>query len=168
MTYDVILYGAGRSKGLIWNNDVYIANGTFGIIGLNFSPLYRIHKCFRTGLSLDFQYDESANLSDHVAGTDYDGKIRFYRPPFREQAALGISARAELIMPIFSVNIGFGHNVLYKGSDLEGFYQILALKASVTPRLFLHVGYKLHKFHDPNNLMLGAGWRFGHAVQHSK
>ena len=27
--------------------------------------------------------------------------------------------------------------------------------------LYLHIGYKLHDFHDPNNLMLGLGWRFG-------
>lgn len=27
--------------------------------------------------------------------------------------------------------------------------------------LFLHVGYQLHDFKDPNNLMLGLGWRFG-------
>ena len=32
--------------------------------------------------------------------------------------------------------------------------------------LFIHIGYKLHDFHDPNNLMLGLGWRFGNGRQH--
>ena len=63
-------------------------------------------------------------------------------------------------MPIFSINFGIGHNVLYKGESLKGFYQILALKTYVTPRLYLHVGYQLNKFHDPKNLMLGFGYRF--------
>ena len=64
-------------------------------------------------------------------------------------------------MPIFSVNLGVGHNVLYKGEDTSKLYQILALKAFVSRRLFLHVGYQLSNFKDPNNLMLGLGYRFG-------
>ena len=90
-----------------------------------------------------------------------DGSIQFYRPTLREQIAAGLSLRAELTMPIFSVAIGFGHNVIYKGQDMTGFYQLAALKAHFTKHLFLHIGYKLRKFHDPNNLMLGLGWKFG-------
>ena len=77
------------------------------------------------------------------------------------QTAAGLSLRAELNMPIFSVNVGIGRNLIQQGEDTRGFYQILALKAFVTHRLFLHVGYQLHDFKDPNNLMLGLGWRFG-------
>lgn len=50
--------------------------------------------------------------------------------------------------------------MLYKGKDTKGFYQILALKTFLTRNLFLHTGYQLSKFKDPNNLMLGLGWRF--------
>lgn len=69
-------------------------------------------------------------------------------------------------MPIFSINIGFGRNVIYKGKELKGFYQTLALKSDIYKNLFIHIGYKLHDFHDPNNLMLGLGWRFGNGRQH--
>lgn len=164
MSVDAIVYGAGRSKGMMWQGNPYIISGTFGILGLNISPLYRINRYFRAGISLDVQYDESANLENYIAGntlTDGQDDLRFYRPPLREQVTGGLSLRAELVMPIFCVNIGFGHNVLYKGDDLDGFYQIAALKINVTRHAFLHVGYKLSKFHDPNNLMLGLGWRFG-------
>jgi len=161
MTYDILLYGAGRTKGLIWHDSPYIAEGSFGILGLNVSPLYRVNKFFRAGASLDVQYDESANVIDHVAGTDEDGNIRFYRPPLNEQLGIGVSLRAEFVMPVFSVNIGFGRNVIYKGDELKGFYQTLALKTDIHKGLYLHIGYKLHDFHDPNNLMLGLGWRFG-------
>jgi hypothetical protein len=51
-------------------------------------------------------------------------------------------------------------NLIYSGGDMKGFYQILALKTYVTRHLFLHVGYQLSKFKDPNNLMLGLGYRF--------
>ena len=129
--------------------------------GLNFNPMYCVNKYFRAGLSLDAQYDESANLkAHHVEGTSGDG-LKFYRPSFREQFAAGLSLRAELNMPIFSVNVGIGRNLIQQGEDTRGFYQILALKAFVTRRLFLHVGYQLHDFKAPNNLMLGLGWRFG-------
>lgn len=161
MTYDVVLYGAVRVKGLVWNDTPYISEGNFGILGLNVNPLYRVNKFFRAGLSLDVQYDESANLGDHVAGLGDDGNIKFFRPPLAEQLGVGLSLRAEFVMPIFSVNIGFGRNVIYKGDELKGFYQTLALKTDLYKGLFLHIGYKLHDFHDPNNLMLGFGWRFG-------
>lgn len=161
ISYDVVLYGSTRRRGLFLDNGAELIPGSFAVVGLNFNPMYRVNKYFRAGASLDAQYDESANLkAHHVEGTS-GGDLKFYRPPFREQFAVGLSLRAELTMPIFSVNVGFGRNLIQRGEDTRGFYQILALKAFVTPRLFLHVGYQLHDFKDPNNLMLGLGWRFG-------
>ena len=161
-SYDLVLYGATRRRGIMWGEgDGDLIPGSFGVAGLNFNPMYRLNKYFRAGVSLDAQYDESANLKKHRVERTSGNGIKFYRPPFREQFAVGLSARAELEMPIFSVNVGIGHNVLGQGNDLKGFYQILALKTFVTPRLFLHVGYQLSKFKDPNNLMLGLGYRFG-------
>ncbi|MDO4164068.1 MAG: acyloxyacyl hydrolase [Bacteroides sp.] len=158
-SYDLILYGSTRRRGIIEEDGGYLVPGSFAVLGLNFNPMYNFNKYLRAGLSLDAQYDESANLKEHYAG-DYDGDPKFYRPPFREQFAVGISARAELVMPIFSINIGIGQNIIYQGEDTEGFYQILALKTSITRNLFLHVGYQLSNFKNPNNLMLGLGWRF--------
>ena len=106
------------------------------------------------------QYDESANLADYVAGDGtVDDDVKFYRQPFIERISVGLSARVELVMPIFSIDVGVGRNIIYKGNDTDSFYQILALKADLTRNLFLHVGYELNKFKDPNNLMLGVGVR---------
>ena len=63
-------------------------------------------------------------------------------------------------MGFFAINVGLGHNIIYKGRDLGGFYQMFALKTFVTPKLFLNVGYKLLRFENPGNLMLGIGYRF--------
>ena len=122
--------------------------------------MYNFNKYFGAGISLDGQYDESANIEKYEAGQDKDGNYRFYRPPFRERVGVGLSLRGELTMPIFSINVGVGHNMFYKGSDWGGFYQILALKAHVTRHIFLHAGYQLSKCHDPKNLMLGVGYHF--------
>lgn len=155
-----MIYGATRKRGFIKDDIPTLVPGSFGIAGLNFAPMYNFNKYFRAGMSMDAQYDESANIKDHKLEQNFSDDLKFHRPPFREQFSVGLSLRAELVMPIFSINAGIGHNVIYSGDDTNGFYQILALKAYVTRHLFLHVGYQLSKFKDPNNLMLGFGYRF--------
>lgn len=158
-TYDLIIYGATRKRAMLNEGSPYMIPGSFGLVGLNFHPMYNFNRYFRAGVSLDAQYDESANVENHYAGGGPDDP-KFFKPPFREQFSVGFSARGELVMPIFSINLGVGYNVFQKGKDTQGWYQILALKTSLTRHLFLHVGYQLSKFKDPNNLMLGLGWRF--------
>lgn len=161
ISYDLTLYGATKIRGWV---DEYggstLVPGSFGVVGLNFNPMYNFHRVLRAGLSLDAQYDESANLRGHQAGTDEHGDPKFYRPPFKEQFNVGLSARCEFVMPVFSINFGIGYHFLHKGHDTKGWYQVLALKTSLTRNLYLHTGYQLQNFHDPNHLMLGLGWRF--------
>lgn len=161
ISYDLMVYGATRTRGFIKDGIPFLVPGSFGIVGLNFSPMYRFNKYFRGGVSVDVQYDESANIKEYQVNGTHSGNVKFHRPPFQEQFAVGLSVRGELVMPIFSVNVGIGRNMICKGEDTEGFYQVLALKTFVTRHLFLHVGYQLSKFKDPNNLMLGVGYRFG-------
>lgn len=160
VSYDLVLYGATRKRGFVKDNVPSLVPGSFGIAGLNFAPMYNFNNYFRAGLSMDAQYDESANIKDYKLEGSYSDDLKFHRPPFREQFAVGLSLRAELVMPIFSINAGFGRNLIGSGEDAKGFYQILALKTYVTRHLFLHVGYQLKEFKDPNNLMLGVGYRF--------
>jgi hypothetical protein len=159
--FDAVAYGATRTKGIVSEN--YLVPGSFGVCGVNINPMYSICKYFKAGLSLDGQYDESANLDKHIAGNDENdnGILKFYRQPLSERLGIGLSMRAEFVMPVFSINFGIGHNFIYKGDDLKGFYEILALKTFITRHIFVHTGYLLNKFHDPKNLMIGFGYRFG-------
>lgn len=157
---DIVLYGATRRKGINWPDASYLVPGSFGIAGMNLNPMWSFNKYFRAGISADAQYDESANIKDHLAGNSSTGDVKFYRPPFREQFAVGLSVRAELTMPIFSVNMGIGRNIIYKGKDTDCYYQILALKTAISHNVFIHIGYQLNNFHNPNNLMVGLGYRF--------
>lgn len=164
ISYDLIVYGATRKRGVFpENHDPLLAPGSFGIIGLNFNPLYNFSRYFRAGLSLDMQYDESANIGQHIANDEIPSTpedLKFFRPSFREQFSTGISVRAEIVMPIFSINLGIGKNFICKGSDTNSFYQTFVLKTNITKNIFLHTGYQLYRFKDPNNLMLGIGYRF--------
>lgn len=74
--------------------------------------------------------------------------------------ALGISYRAEFVMPYFSINVGLGTNFLNAKNDFSGLYQILALKVNLSRNLFAHIGYSMNNFSEPNHLMLGLGYRF--------
>lgn len=164
ISYDLIVYGATRKKGVFpEDHSPLLAPGSFAIIGLNFNPLYNINRYFRAGLSLDMQYDESANIVQYIANDEIPStseELKFYQPSFREQFSAGLSVRAEIVMPIFSINLGIGKNFICKGSDTNSFYQTFVLKTNITKHIFLHTGYQLYKFKDPNNLMLGIGYRF--------
>lgn len=164
ISYDLIVYGATRKKGVFpENQNPILAPGSFGILGLNFNPLYNFSRYFRAGLSLDMQYDESANIGKHIANDNVGAAnvdLKFYRPSFKEQFSTGLSVRAEIVMPVFSINLGIGKNFICKGSDTNSFYQTFVLKTNITKSIFLHTGYQLYRFKDPNNLMLGIGYRF--------
>ena len=161
MTYDLIIYGASRKKAINIDTDPYILPGNFGIIGINFSPMYNVNRYFRAGVSADFQYDESANIEAHIPeGTIIGDGMKFYRPPFIERGSFGLSARVELVMPFFSINIGLGRNIICRGKDTDGWYNTFALKADIWHDCFIHIGYQLYNFKNPNNLMLGIGYRF--------
>lgn len=164
VNYDLILYGATRKKGIQPENEApLMVPGSFGIIGLNFNPLYNFNKYFRAGVSLDLQYDESANILHYIAN-DYipsdPEELKFYRPTLKEQLSAGLSVRAEIVMPIFSINLGIGKNFFCKGDDTNAFYQTFVLKTNITKNVFIHTGYQLYNFRYPNNLMLGLGFRF--------
>lgn len=156
--YDITVYGAWRSRGITINETPQLIPGKFGIGGLQFAPMRRFNRMFAAGVSLDLQYDESAGLSPyHVEGSVGDD-IKFYRPPFGKQLSAGISAHAELIMPIFALNAGLGYDIISPEGE-QRFYQSLTLKTFVYRGFYINTGYRLGKFKDPQNLMLGIGIR---------
>ena len=159
ISYDLVLFGSWRRKGVVsGENDMVASPEAYGVAGFTFAPMYNLGYKFRVGASLDGVYDGSANVytEDYIVGTEQE----FFKPALRKQLALGVSARAEYVMPYFSIGIGLGTNVLHAGGDLKSFYQVLSLKIEVTRSSFLHIGYNLKDFHDPNYLMLGIGFRF--------
>ena len=167
ISYDLVLFGSWRRKGVYVESGKQIASpGSYPVAGFNFAPMYNLNYKLRFGVSLDGVYDGSANVytEDRIVEYDYDGgsgtsERRFLVPGIQHQLALGLSGRAEYVMPFFTINVGLGTNVLGRG-DLRGLYQVFALKIDVTRSSFLHIGYNLQNFQTPNYLMLGLGFRF--------
>lgn len=163
VSYDLLLFGSWRRKGVAVGDKEYAAPDAYLVAGFNFAPMYNFGYKFRAGISFDGVYDASANVFQADQIVSYGGGVPEFKvtsPSFDKQIALGLSARGEFVMPYFSINIGMGVNVLHKGGDLKSFYQTLALKVALTRNSFVHVGYCLKDFHNPNYLMLGVGYRF--------
>lgn len=118
----------------------------------------RLNRWVAVGAAVDLQWDESAGLAPYWVEGSQDENIKFTRPPFGKQISAGLSAHAELTMPIFSINVGLGRDI-FNPKGNKSFYQSLTLKTFVSRSLFLNVGYRLGNFKDPQNLMLGVGVR---------
>lgn len=162
ISYDVVLFGSWRRKGVILNEEPVASPDKYTVLGFTINPMYNLGYKLRVGASLDGVYDSSANIytGDYIIDPGgYNPGYTFYKPAMKKQLALGISARGEYVMPYFDVGIGIGVNLLHGGGDMKGLYQILALKIKVTRHSFIHIGYNLQNFDTPNYLMLGLGLR---------
>jgi hypothetical protein len=160
--WDLTLYGAWKKKGVDTEVGAYALPGTYGVIGFTLNPLYHVNHWLNVGASLDGSYDGSANQeinSQALSKTYWSGsEADIYPAPWYRKVALGLSARTEFVMPYFTINFGIGHNLVNASThDMEGFYEILALKVNVLRQAYLHIGYSLYDFYYPNNLMLGIG-----------
>ena len=156
--YDIVAFGAWRKRAVDINDTPELCPGKFAVAGLQFAPMRRFNRWFAAGAALDMQWDESAGIEPYWVDGTFDENIKFYRPPFGKQINVGLSAHAELTMPIFSVNAGLGYDFINPQGN-KRFYQSLTLKTFITKRLFINVGYRLSRFKDPQNLMLGLGVR---------
>ena len=157
---DLTAYGALRKRVYRGGEEPVLLKSRFPVVGIDIAPMWRITKNFRTGPSLDLQWDESTDLRRHYAYGTTSDDIRFYRPPFFSQICVGLSGRAELVMPLFSVNIGMGGYNIIGPEETRATYQLANLKVRLTDRFFLNIGYQLLNFQKQNNLMLGLGYTF--------
>ena len=157
ISYDLTLFGSWRRRGYYteWNEPLVIP-GSYGVFGFNFNPMYNLNHWLNFGVSLDAVYDRSANLQvDDIYNVQYVA-----RPSASRQMALGLSGRAEFVMPWFTVNLGVGRNVVNAHGDFHGVYETANLKIGITRMLYANIGYCLYDFKHPNYLMLGLGLRF--------
>lgn len=166
ISYDLLVYGAWRKQGIYLDGNPVALPDRYGVIGFNFTPLYNLNHWFNAGISLDGVYDSSSNLyiEDYLVevGESHSDLDHVVSPSAIRQMSLGLSARAEFVMPYFTIDAGIGKNIINAHAELKGWYQTLALKVDVAHSVFLNIGYSLYDFKTPNHLMLGVGYHFHH------
>ena len=156
VSYDVVLFGSWRRKLYRESGSWHLSPKAYGVLGAGLSAMWNPGRKARVGGAFDIVYDASSN---EFYAHDPSASDGFLNPPLTAKIAIGLSARAEYVMPCFTVGAGLGANVLHRGGELKAFYQMLYLKIAVTRAAFLHVGYRLQEFNTPNYLMLGFGFR---------
>lgn len=170
ISYDLLVYGAWRKQGIYLDGNPVALPDRYGVIGFNFTPLYNLNHWFNAGISLDGVYDSSSNLyiEDYVVAYNesHNDLDHVVSPSAIRQMSLGLSARAEFVMPYFTIDAGIGKNIINAHAELKGWYQTLALKVDVAHSVFLNIGYSLYDFKTPNHLMLGVGYHFHHKRGH--
>lgn len=157
ISYDLVVFGSWRRKGVDFFGKQVASPHEYPVVGTYFAPMFNWGYRLRTGFSVDAIYDGSANIytEDYIVGTEQ----QFFKPELHQQMALGISARVDYVMPLFTINLGIGTHLLHPGDDLKGTYQTLALKIRATKNSFFNIGYNVKNFRDPNYLMFGIGYR---------
>ena len=157
ISYDIVLYGGWRADRFTEGGRLYVLNKRFPLGGLHFQPLYHLNDSFSVGASLDIQADSSLNL--YNATTDAAGDIGYTTPSLWQQTEVGVSLCGEIKAPIFVVGLGFGANLYKPGYDTSLFYTQFSLKAFITKRLFLYLGYRYNFKQYTHNMMYGIGIR---------
>lgn len=156
---DLTLYGAWRRRVYRGGEEPVLLDGHFPVAGMSIGPMWNAKRWLRIGGSLDTQWDKSTDLKRHfISGTSAED-LRFGQIPFFNQVCMGVAARCELVMPIFSVNVGVGYNIIGP-IETKASYQMANLKIYMAKGFFLNVGYQLLNFQRQNNLMLGLGYTF--------
>ncbi len=157
--YDLTLFGWWRRRVSNFQGEDLAFPDKYFVGGISVAAMYNVGYKFRVGAALEGTYDSSANIQI-VENATGESRLALREPPYYYKMALGISARFEFVMPIFTVGAGIGTNFLGV-RDMKSVYQLLYLKAYYVKRSYIHVGYSLHNFDTPNYLMIGVGFTFG-------
>ena len=141
MTYDLIAYGSWRADRFRNGQQVYNINEIFPVYGLMFNPLFHFNRYLSLGPSVDFIYDRSANLINHMEGREFVG---YEFPSWKEQVAPGVSLKGELRMAFIAINAGYGYSFSPEGSELDVLYAVFGLKTFLSDSFYLNLGYRLN------------------------
>lgn len=132
------------------------------VAGVSFSPMYVLSRKIRIGGSLDFSYDKSRGMSYELTPNG----LRYTPANPSDRMALGVAAKADFVMPYFTISAALGYDVIQGAGSLPPSYQVVSLRFEVTPHVFLMIGYKARQFRYPDNLMCGLGFRFGRGTRY--
>lgn len=165
MSYELSSYLSWKDAILDTTNyplDKPYLNRKLLVAGVSFAPMYVLSRKIRIGGSLDFSYDKSRGMSYELTPNG----LRYTPAKPSDRMALGVSAKADFVMPYFTISAALGYDVIQGAGSLPPFYQVVSLRFEVIPHMFLMIGYKARQFRYPDNLMCGLGFRFGRGTRY--
>lgn len=158
LTTDVVLHAGCRGDRTIEEGNIYIIDKPLLLAGIQLTTLYQLNRYFSLGGSVDVLVDRSANLYNFVE--DDAGNILSYDvPSLAEQTSAGVSLHGEIRHTFMALGIGVGCNFNLRGEDLSPIYTLFSLKAFVTKKMFLYIGYRYNSRNYTQGLTYGIGVR---------
>lgn len=134
----------------------------FSVYGISFAPMIVKNYKFRYGLGLDLLYDESSGSRAWRELNPSDNKLydRVKLGKFQERISLGISAKGELVMPMYSIFANLGYNVIHGNKKDKRIYEVIGVKAYLKENLFGTFGIRASNFSRAQYLYWSLGYTF--------
>lgn len=133
----------------------------FAVAGINYSAMWRVTRRFMFGPSLELVYDQSSRSTFTSGVEDERYWERVALGSARDRFSAGLSLKAELAMPGFSVFANLGYDVLTRNGRDNRFYQIYGMKIHLCRNLFTSLGVRSTNFSWSRYLFVGVGYSFG-------
>jgi hypothetical protein len=137
-------------------------NYNFPILGFSFTPLIVPNHKYKYGVGLDIVHDKSINAKvwremNPLDGHMYD-RVKF--APTMEQFTVGLSARGEITMPLYTFFTNIGYNVVQQTDARRG-YQLIGIK--VYPRENLYATFAVKATHFSRAQYIA--WSLGYTLE---
>lgn len=135
----------------------------FSVFGITFAPMIVKSYKYKYGAGIDLLYDESSGASAWRELNTKDGKLydRVKLGRFGERISVGISAKGELVMPMYSIFANLGYNVIHGNKSDKRLYQVMGIKAYLKENLFGTFGIRATNFSKAQYLY----WSLGYTIQ---
>jgi hypothetical protein len=132
----------------------------FSVFGVTFAPMIVKSYKYKYGAGVDFLYDESSGARAWRQINPHDGREYDRVKPgnFGERISLGISARGELEMPMYSIFANLGYNVVHGNKADKRIYQVMGVKVYLKENLFGTFGIRASRFSQAQYLYWSLGY----------
>jgi len=139
-------------------------NHNFFVLNASYALLYMPNYRYRYGLGVDIFYDESSDFTAKKIGQKADGLDIAYISygKVKDRFAVGLSARGDIVMPIYTVFFQLGYNIIHGNNDDSRFYQAFGVKVPFWKNLYGSFSIRARKFSKSEYFLLGLGYTFDH------
>ncbi len=147
--------------------DVY-TDKRFRVYGLNYFLMRAPSLKHRYGFGVEYLYDESRGAK--VYNKLHPENDRYYTVTqlgsIGERSSLGLSARGELVLPLYTIFMDIGTTIINRDSSKPFLYQTLGVKAYLSSDIFGTFGIRATNFGSAEFLYWSLGYTFNSDRKH--
>ncbi len=140
----------------------------FKVYGVNYFLMRASSHKYRYGVGVEYLYDESKGAK--VYNRLHPDNGRYYTVTelgsVADRSSMGVSARLEILLPLYAIFIDIGGTVINRDEDLPLLYQALGVKVYLAEDLFGTFGIKAVNFSQAQFLYWSLGYTINSDRKH--